>query len=109
MKGSKMENINVREVVPERKVEIEPTPIQLTYRERNLSRNDAFVDTQIYSAEAAMDRLRLLRKIMNEWRTTFNNLDRRGMPADLVERYERIWADMRSAELDEVDIIKIGE
>lgn len=102
-----MENISVREVLPEPVVE--PAVREITYRERNLGRNDAFINTQIYSADAAMDRLRLLRKIMNDWRTAFNNLDRRGMPADLVERYERIWSDMRNAELDEVDIIKIGD
>ncbi len=101
-----MENISIREVMPEPVAEPVYVP---TYRERNLNRNDVFVNTQIYSAEAAMDRLKLLRRIMKEWRTAFNNLDRRQMPADLVERYERIWAEMRTVELDEADIIAIGE
>lgn len=105
-----MENISVREVMPESVAEpvVEPAYVP-TYRERNLNRNDAFVGTQIYSAEAAMDRLKLIRKIMNEWRTGFNNLDRRGMPTDLIETYEQIWALMRSVEIGEVDIITIGE
>ena len=105
-----MENISVREVMPESVAEPVVEPVYVpTYRERNLNRNDAFVDTQIYSAEAAMDRLKLLRRIMKEWRTAFNNLDRRQMPTDLIERYERIWAEMRTVELDEADIITIGE
>lgn len=108
MKGKEMENINVREVSPERKTEAEPV-IQLTYRERNLNRKDTFVNTQIYSAEAAMDRLKLLRNTMNTWKTSFNNLDRRQMPADLVETYEQVWALMRNIELGEVDIITIGD
>ena len=104
-----MENINVREVIPERKVEAESAYTYLTHRERNLNRNDAFVDIQIYSADAAMDRLKLLRNTMNTWRTAFNNLDRRQMPADLIETYEEIWALMRNAEISEVDVIKIGD
>lgn len=103
-----MENINVREVVPERKMEVEPA-VQLTYREKNLNRKDTFVNTQIYSADAAMDRLKLLRNTMNTWKTSFNNLDRRQMPADLVETYEQVWALMRNIELGEVDIITIGD
>ena len=109
MKGNEMENINVREVTPERKVETEPVYTYLTHRERNLNRNDAFVNTQIYSADAAMDRLKLLRNTMNTWKTSFNNLDRRQMPADLVETYEQVWALMRNIELGEVDIITIGD
>lgn len=101
-----MENISVREVMPEPVAE--PAIKKLTYREENLSRNDTFVDAQFYSAEAAWDRLKLLRKIMNEWRTAFNNLDRRDMPIDLIERYEKIWAEMRFVENEESKIIKIG-
>lgn len=104
-----MENISVREVMPKPVVEPKVVVNEPTYRERNLGRNDAFIDIQIYSAEAAMDRLKLLRKIMKEWKTAFNNLDRRNMPADLVEMYEKIWALMRTVELDETDIIKIGD
>lgn len=103
-----MENISVREVIPETRVEAESV-VQLTYRERNLNRKDTFVNTQIYSADAAMDRLKLLRNTMNTWKTSFNNLDRRQMPADLVETYEQVWALMRNIELGEVDIITIGD
>lgn len=105
-----MENISVREVMPETAAEPVIEPVYLpTYRERNLDRKDVFVDTQIYSADAAMDRLKLLRKIMKEWRTAFNNLDRRQMPSELIEKYEEIWAEMRIVELDEANIIKIGD
>lgn len=105
-----MENISVREVMPETSGSaIEPVYTQLTHRERNLNRNDAFVNTQIYSSESAMDRLKFLRNTMNAWKTGFNNLDTRLMPADLVEKYEQIWALMRSAELGEIDIVKIGD
>lgn len=81
----------------------------LSYRESNMERNDVLIRPQIYSADAAYDRLKLLRKTMKDWRNTLTDLDRRDMPSSLIERYEKVWAEMRSIELEEANIVKIGE
>lgn len=83
--------------------------LNYSYREKNIERDDSFIQTHLYNADAAYDRLKLLRKIMREWRESFNTLDRRDIPMNTIERYERIWSEMRSLELDEADIIKLGE
>ena len=79
------------------------------YREDNRLRNDGFLREQLYNAESAWDRLKLLRKVMKEWKVAINTLDTRDMPADIVERYEKVWAEMREIEAKELEVIKLGE
>lgn len=80
-----------------------------SYREKNAERKDSFVQSHLYNADAAYDRLKLLRKIMREWRESFNTLDKRDIPLKTIEEYERIWAGMRNLELYEAEIVKLGE
>jgi hypothetical protein len=79
------------------------------YREDNKLRNDEFLREQLYNAESAWDRLKLLRKIMKEWKVAINTLDTRDMPVDVAEGYEKVWAEMRRIEASELEVIKLGE
>ena len=98
-----MENIDVRNCV--KKVDL----FDYSFKEDNRRRNDEFIREQLYSADAAWDRLRLLRKTMKEWQNAINNLDRRDVPSETIEKYERVWAGLREIESDELEVIKFGE
>lgn len=103
-----MENtINVKENVNLNDAEVEV--VTRTFKEQNKERNDEFIFSQTYSADAAYDRLKLIRRIMREWKDSINSLDRRDMPYDMIEKYEKMWSIMRDIEIDELAIVRVGE